>query len=157
LTRCYNRRYLFDYLNEDFANPPLAENYSLIMVDIDHFKAINDTYGHTAGDKVLEEIAAILTHTVDDTGIVTRYGGEEFCIVLPTSTINSAIDIAHTIKNKVSTYKHGDIEVTCSIGVSSMAFTANTPSELIEQADAALFHSKHKGRNSVTSWNEIAP
>jgi len=157
LTRCYNRRYLFDYLNEDFANPPLAENYSLIMVDIDHFKAINDTYGHTAGDKVLEEIAAILTHTVDDTGIVTRYGGEEFCIVLPTSTINSAIDIAHTIKNKVSTYKHDDIEVTCSIGVSSMAFTANTPSELIEQADAALFHSKHKGRNSVTSWNEIAP
>ena len=157
LTRCYNRRYLFDYLNEDFANPPLAENYSLIMVDIDHFKAINDTYGHTAGDKVLEEIAAILTHTVNDTGIVTRYGGEEFCIVLPTSTINSAIDIAHTIKNKVSTYKHGDIEVTCSIGVSSMAFTANTPSELIEQADAALFHSKHKGRNSVTSWNEIAP
>ena len=119
-------------------------------------KKFNDKYGHDAGDEALRMVASHLRN-VRGGGRAYRYGGEEFCIVLPTSTINSAIDIAHTIKNKVSTYKHGDIEVTCSIGVSSMAFTANTPSELIEQADTALFHSKHKGRNSVTSWNEIAP
>lgn len=157
LTRCYNRRYLFDYLNEDFANPTLADDYSLIMVDIDHFKTINDTYGHTTGDKVLKEIAATLTDTVNNAGIVARYGGEEFCIVLPTSPLKSAIDMAQSIKTRVSAYKHGDLKVTCSIGISSMVFNANTPSTLIEQADSALFHSKNKGRNAVTCWNEITP
>lgn len=129
---CYNRCYLFDYFNEDFVNFFLVENYSLIMVDIDYFKVINDMYGYIVGDKVLEEIVVILIYIVDDMGIVMCYGGEEFCIVLFILIINSVIDIVYIIKNKVSIYKYGDIEVMCSIGVLLMVFIVNMLLEFIE-------------------------
>ncbi|WP_236559764.1 tetratricopeptide repeat-containing diguanylate cyclase [Colwellia sp. 20A7] len=154
LTNCYNRRILFDFMNRDFANKVRLTEYCILMVDIDHFKAVNDTYGHSTGDSVLSAVANILQNSVRQNDIVARFGGEEFCIVLPGTHQEQAMNIAETIRQKVEASSFDKISVTCSFGVTSIKFNAKAPSELIEQADLALFKSKSLGRNKVTLWDE---
>lgn len=154
LTNCYNRRVLFDLMNRDFADSERLDEYCIIMVDIDHFKEVNDTYGHTAGDSVLRGVASILQGSIRQNDIAARYGGEEFCIVLPGATQGQAMRIAETIRQKVETNHFDKIAVTCSLGVTSIKFNAKDPLELIDQADLALFESKSLGRNQVTQWEQ---
>jgi diguanylate cyclase (GGDEF)-like protein len=152
LTNCYNRRILFDFMNRDFSSAKLLGEYCIIMVDIDYFKAVNDNYGHSTGDKVLSAVADILQGSVRQSDIVARFGGEEFCIVLPGASQEKAMRIAENIRIKVETTKFDGITVTCSFGVTSIKFNAKSPSEIIEQADLALFKSKSLGRNQVILW-----
>ncbi|WP_233267248.1 tetratricopeptide repeat-containing diguanylate cyclase [Paraglaciecola sp. L3A3] len=155
LTNCYNRRVLFDLMNKDFANLSPLDEYCVVMLDIDHFKAVNDTYGHSVGDSVLKGVANILINGVRKNDIVARYGGEEFCIVLSSADKNQAILIVEAIRKTVQEACFEDIKVTCSIGVSSIKFKAKTPRELIEQADFALLKCKALGRNQVMLWGSV--
>nr|WP_246223209.1 diguanylate cyclase [Alteromonas profundi] len=154
LTNCYNRRFLFESLNRVFNSPPVPNNLSFIMLDIDHFKTINDTYGHSAGDRVLQGVAKILLDNVEENAIVARFGGEEFCIVLPNTNLDNATTIAEDIRRDVEGYVLDSITLTCSIGITSTAGNATTVSELIDQADMALFDAKSEGRNKVTVWRD---
>ncbi|MDO6566429.1 diguanylate cyclase [Alteromonas sp. 1_MG-2023] len=154
LTNCFNRRVLFDSMERDFAKSPLPVEYCVLMIDIDHFKAINDNYGHTIGDSVLCNVANTLQNCVRQDDVVARFGGEEFCILLPNTISQQALHIAETMRKAVQDSRFESIEVTCSVGVTSIRFKAQTPSELIVQADLALFESKSLGRNKVTLWNE---
>jgi len=154
LTNCYNRRILFDFMNRDFVDTTRLSEYCILMVDIDHFKEVNDSYGHSTGDSVLSAVANILQNSVRQNDIVARFGGEEFCIVLPGAPKEQAMDIAENIRQKVEASSFNNISVTCSFGVASIKFNAKTPSELIEQADLALFKSKSLGRNQVSLWEK---
>ncbi|HDY91309.1 MAG TPA: diguanylate cyclase [Pseudoalteromonas sp.] len=153
LTNCYNRRILFEVMNRDFLNLPQIEEYCILMVDIDHFKSVNDTYGHSIGDTVLCGVAELLQANIRKSDRVARFGGEEFCIILPNTTQEQAIRIAEAIRIKVEEAIFDEIPVTCSFGVTSIKFKARTPSELIEQADLALYEAKSLGRNQVVLWD----
>lgn len=154
LTNCYNRRVLFDLINKNFeANIPIDE-YCIILMDVDHFKLVNDTYGHSMGDTVLRSVANTLQNNIGMNGIVSRFGGEEFCIILPSCSQQKAMEVAENIRQKVANEDVGEISITCSLGVTSIAFQAQTATELIEQADLALFKSKSLGRNQVTLWDK---
>lgn len=153
LTNCYNRRILFEVMNRDFMDLPQIEEYCILMVDIDHFKSVNDTYGHSIGDTVLCGVAELLQANIRKSDSVARFGGEEFCIILPNTTQEQAIRIAEAIRIKVEKATFEDIPVTCSFGVTSIKFKARTPSELIEQADLALYEAKSLGRNQVALWD----
>jgi len=154
LTNCYNRRTLFDLMNQSFANLESLGEYCIIMVDIDHFKEVNDTHGHNVGDTVLRGIANILQTGVRQGDITVRYGGEEFCLVLSGVLPDQAMRIIEAIRLKVESSYFDGVAVTCSFGVTSILFNAQTPGELIHQADLALYKSKQNGRNKVTLWNE---
>lgn len=155
LTNCYNRRFLIDHMNDDFSD--LAQlkkrNYFVIMTDIDYFKAVNDTHGHTAGDTVLRGVAETLQKAVRKNDIVARFGGEEFCIILPDVSLEKALIIAETIRQKIESSQFDGISVTCSFGVTSIQFEAESPTKLIDQADIALYNAKSKGRNQVSLWS----
>ena len=153
LTNCYNRRILFEVMNRDFLDLPQIGEYCILMVDIDHFKSVNDTYGHSIGDTVLCGVAELLQANIRKSDSVARFGGEEFCIILPNTTQEQAIRIAEAIRIKVEKATFDDIPVTCSFGVTSIKFKARTPSELIEQADLALYEAKSLGRNQVALWD----
>jgi diguanylate cyclase (GGDEF)-like protein len=152
LTNCYNRRILYDLLDRDLADTTLLDEYCLLMVDIDNFKAVNDTYGHIVGDIVLCGIAELLQDNARNEDTVTRFGGEEFCLVLPDTTQNQAMEIAEIIRQKIEDIRIENIAITCSFGVTSIKFDATSPTELIHQADSALYKSKMSGRNKVTLW-----
>ncbi len=154
LTNCFNRRVLFDLMKRDFARNPQSEDYCVIMIDIDYFKSINDSYGHTVGDSVLRGVANTLQSCVRQNDVVARFGGEEFCIVLPDTSSHQAMRIAENMRETIQVCRFDDIAITCSLGVTSIRFNATTPSELIDQADLALFKSKSLGRNQVTLWSD---
>jgi len=153
LTNCYNRRILFEHIDQYFECSEPLEEYCIIMADIDHFKNVNDTYGHSTGDAVICGVATILQDCVRKSDIVTRYGGEEFCIILYHIPQREALNIAENMRVEVENTRIGDVAVTCSFGVTSIAFNAASSAELINQADLALYKSKSLGRNQVTIWN----
>lgn len=150
LTGLGNRRKLRDFFNE------LPENIIslFLMIDIDHFKHINDQYGHDAGDLVLEKLAALLKTDTRSTDMVARLGGEEFCIVLPETNITQGIALAESIRKEIAATtfetKHGNIDVKVSIGVAE-----RLPNETIacwlKRADEALYQAKQNGRNQVVT------
>lgn len=154
LTNCYNRRILLDRMAKDFLDTERLDEYCIIMADIDHFKSVNDTYGHSAGDSVICGVANILQGSVRQNDIVARFGGEEFSIVLHRVPQNQAMHIAETMRKKIERAHFDDITVTCSFGVTSIQFEAPSPEALIEQADIALYKSKSLGRNRVTLWDK---
>ena len=153
LTGLYNRRYFSQKMNEFIrAFKMECVQFSLIMVDIDHFKKVNDTYGHQVGDIVLAELAQLLQEAVGEQGIVCRFGGEEFTIIL----VGHDKEGAETIKKRVAQKKWPHVEhLTVSIG---MAYFKDTDTEetLIERADQALYYSKEHGRNRVTIYENMA-
>ena len=154
LTNCYNRRGLFVRMGSDFEKPELLNDYCIIVADIDHFKSVNDTYGHSVGDSVICNVANILQSSVRKNDMVVRLGGEEFCIVLYNMPHEKAKYIAEEMRNKIEVSNLNDISVTCSFGITSIKFNAESPAELINQADLALYQSKSLGRNKVTMWSE---
>jgi diguanylate cyclase (GGDEF)-like protein len=128
---------------------------SLLLLDVDHFKKVNDAHGHPAGDAVLRGVARIAQHDARETDIVARYGGEEMALVLPETDGRGAVVIAERIRARVAAASHateqGPIQVTISIGVATWPGGGEDPEALIERADKALYRAKQGGRNRVES------
>ncbi len=159
LTGLYNRRFGMKRLNEEYKRALRIEKcMCLIMLDIDHFKSINDTYGHQAGDYVLSTIGKILSESFRSEDIVMRYGGEEFLCVLCNSNSEGAIKRAEEIRKKIEEfdfiYRDHKIPVTISGGISilDMKKEKKTPEELIREADEALYTAKRTGRNRIITY-----
>lgn len=160
LTRCYNRK-AFDVRIRQRVDEALAEHteLSLLMVDVDHFKKFNDTYGHLIGDEVLKIVAHALTDSVKGMDTVARYGGEEFAILLPRTPITGAMVVAEAIRKTIAgrELKRRDTgehygQITVSIGVASLRRGRDTIEGFIARADDALYNAKRTGRNRV--WQE---
>lgn len=154
LTNCFNRRALLNNMEHDFNENSDDEKYSIIMIDIDHFKDINDHHGHVVGDTILRKVADALQHCLGTKHMLARFGGEEFCAVLKGVSENETVRIAEKMRDKVTQIHYDNISVTCSFGVTSMATNAQNPDELISRADTALYQSKSMGRNLVSVWTK---
>ncbi|WP_289031907.1 tetratricopeptide repeat-containing diguanylate cyclase [uncultured Paraglaciecola sp.] len=155
LTDSLNRRGLFNIIEQDFK----TDKNSVILADIDHFKSVNDTFGHDAGDEVLRAFVDIIKSCVRDNDIVARFGGEEFCIVLTDLEQSRVESIAENIRFKTETAEfikpvNGlPPTITCSFGVALAGDSLVMPSELISKADKALYKAKKDGRNKVVVWS----
>ncbi len=156
LTSLYNRQKLDKKLKEEILrhkryNQPL----SIIMLDIDHFKALNDMYGHQFGDLVLKELGKILKNQTRATDIPARYGGEEFCIILPHTNLIQAISLAQRLKEAIKKRKFKingkSVNITVSMGLASLNGEKDVE-ELLEKADKALYKAKTEGRDKIC-WN----
>lgn len=153
LTNCFNRRALYEHLSSKFDGARAGDTeFSCIMADIDFFKKVNDTYGHAAGDEVIKMAANSLREVVRDMDMVARFGGEEFCVILPGAPLEQAQLIAERCREKIAQKDTNGIKVTGSFGVTSIRMGAITSNQLIQQADEALYYSKQHGRNQVTCW-----
>lgn len=162
LTGIANRK-LFDMELRRHARDAMeaGEGLSLLMLDIDHFKKFNDTYGHQTGDEVLKLMAATMTKAVKGIDIPARYGGEEFAVILPATDLAGAIHVAENIRERISTKKlvnratNQDLgRITVSIGASSFNF-GEPLADLIKRADQALYKAKGNGRNCVVSQETL--
>lgn len=160
LTNILNRRFGLIRLHEEFSTAQRhGSDLSVIMLDIDKFKPINDTYGHEAGDLVLKQVASTIALNLRNEEVICRYGGEEFLIILPMTNLNKAGLAAERVRSLVqkltSYYKDKAILVTASLGVASLAsLTAQNESNLINAADTALYHAKNMGRNQVSLFRD---
>lgn len=153
LTGCYNRREFENQLNRNISGAMRHQTHlSLFMFDLDHFKKINDTYGHPAGDKVLKEVSAIVKQNMRTGDILARYGGEEFIAVLPETDKVKAMELADRLRIQISrkVILHGDdkIKITASFGVSEMSRNSDM-TRIIQDADTMLYKAKLNGRNTV--------
>ncbi len=163
LTRLYNRSHLNQVLEAEFRKSLLEKNpLSIIMVDIDHFKAINDRYGHDEGDGALIHVASLLKESLRKHDIVARFGGEEFIVVLPKTLMKEAVVIAERIRRSVETTpfsgSDGKINLTISLGIAAIpAIWTESKEELIKCADMALYEAKDKGRNKVCFYVPTKP
>ncbi len=154
LTECLNRRSFFEQFETQYMASQLNEfPLSCIMVDIDHFKLINDRRGHATGDAVLKSMSATLRRLAEQNDLVCRYGGEEFCILLPDADLERAYFVAERFRNAVSELEFNGFRVTSSFGISSSLLGATTPQELLQQADKALYLAKNNGRNQCVRWD----
>lgn len=161
MTGCLNRRAFFDTAADLVVAAQKGDaNLCCIMSDIDHFKGFNDLYGHTVGDQVIQVVARALGGSIRGNDMLCRYGGEEFCILLPNTSLADACVIAErarvTIENEASAgIRSVQVrKITSSFGVATLTDGAHSLQELIDQADQALYASKEAGRNRVTVWAE---
>ncbi|MEA3371217.1 MAG: diguanylate cyclase [Campylobacterota bacterium] len=159
LTGLYNRRVLEDRLTKDIQR---ASRYSvplsICMLDIDHFKGVNDTYGHQVGDRVLKRLAKLLEELLRTTDYTARYGGEEFLVVLPDTDLSSAKEFAKRLRIKVEEMQielenAEPFQITVSIGVSTFGKEASSLDKIIDLADSAMYLAKRSGRNRVISFD----
>lgn len=156
LTGTFLRRYFYERFKEELARAEqLGIALSFIMVDLDKFKRCNDTFGHLVGDVVLKEVSAILKKNVREIDLVGRFGGEEFCVLLPETKKEGALIVSERTRKAVQekTIKAYDesVRITISMGVSSFPEDSKHLNELVENADKALYEAKKKGRNKVCS------
>lgn len=154
LTGVYNRRFLSVRLREEIDRyRRYGQSLSLILFDLDHFKIVNDTYGHLFGDYVLQAVTTLVGNLIRNTDILVRYGGEEFCCVLPETDLDKAVVTAERCRRAVEKnvfHSQGiTARITISLGVAQMNEGNKTPEKLIEQADQALYAAKKGGRNRV--------
>jgi two-component system cell cycle response regulator len=152
LTGLWNRTYLDAHVTIELSAARRSDQpLSCIMADVDCFKSINDTYGHSFGDDVLRAVAAIFTRNCRLEDIVCRYGGEEFTILLPNTPLAKASDLAQRLRLAIEAepflYRTDPVRVTCSFGVANLR--ASIPPSILELADQALYCAKHSGRNRV--------
>jgi len=157
LTGCFNRRAFFERLERAFAAAKSkCQPLACLMVDSDHFKNINDTYGHHVGDEVLRRMGEILRRLHAAPHAVCRFGGEEFCIMLPDYDLAQAVDAAESIRLEVSAMRLLELpalRLSVSIGVSDLTHAAADPQALINQADTCLYAAKRTGRNRVVVYD----
>ncbi|MCW9024488.1 MAG: diguanylate cyclase [Gammaproteobacteria bacterium] len=159
LTQLYNRGFWEESLAQEFQrNQRTHEPCSLVMFDIDHFKKVNDTYGHQAGDEVIRQTASMLTHCKRTTDIAGRYGGEEFTVLLIGTSAENAMIFAERMRKKIEalTVKHDgeEIKFTISLGISEMGKNINNHKDWIEHSDLALYAAKHGGRNQTVIYSD---
>jgi diguanylate cyclase (GGDEF)-like protein len=159
LTGVPNRRHLFQQLDAEInrANR-FGTQLSLLMIDIDHFKKLNDSAGHSAGDDVLREVCGLMRRMVRRVDTLARYGGEEFVIVLPQVTRNEALEVAEKLRRAVeeAPIPHREVQpekkITISVGVANLPIDATEQARLVDCSDAALYASKRGGRNRCTAF-----
>ena len=155
LTGLYNRRYLTEMMDREIRRAVRAEqSLGILMLDLDHFKKFNDTYGHDAGDTVLRETASFLIKSIRVEDIVCRFGGEEFVVILPTADLSASHGRAEKIRSKLRelTVLHQGQSlgmITVSVGVAALPQHGTSPQKLLEAADAALYCAKREGRDRV--------
>lgn len=162
LTGLYNRWYVLDKIEEELNRAwrhgtPLG----LLMIDIDHFKNVNDSWGHPMGDQVLQAVGQVLRDSCRVYDVPGRFGGEEFCLMLPETKLDNSMPVAERIRRRVEatpfTVGSGLVKVTASVGVAGLDCIPDEglfgASSLIERADRALYAAKERGRNRVELWN----
>ena len=162
LTKIYNRKYFDDGLQSAMADArETGEPLCLLLVDIDHFKRFNDTYGHQTGDQVLRLVAMTLKSNIKGKDVVARYGGEEFAAILPSTDLEGAVILADNIRKAIQAkelLKRSNNEklgrITASFGVAIFQ-SDDLPSSFIERADRCLYAAKHAGRNRVIDEREL--
>ncbi len=158
LTGCLNRRAFFERLQTEFLlSQRHNRDLACIMLDLDHFKAINDQHGHSVGDQVLQMVAETLRSSLRITDAVCRYGGEEFCILLPSTGAEKATVVADHARRQVAEKRVQDVQVTASFGVCGLTAGITEPQQLLDRADQALYLAKDRGRNQVVRWSDKAP
>ena len=151
LTLAFNGRYLASRMLEEMERARRSgDSVSVLLLDLDHFKLVNDQHGHAAGDAVLREVAAAILSCLRSVDVTCRYGGEEFAIIMPDSSIATAAAKAEQIRSRINerTTASG-LAVTVSLGVASIPETCGGQAELLPEADAALYAAKQQGRDRV--------
>ena len=163
LTGLRTRGYFEQQLELEFKRAERKQQkFALLMIDIDHFKVLNDTFGHHIGDQLLRDVTSILMKDMREVDTVARYGGEEFVIILPETTETGALFVAQRLRRAVDQAKffagspHSVQHLTISIGVAVYDTDAQFKRDLIEFADAALYAAKHAGRNRVMCYSELS-
>ena len=160
MTKLYIYRHFYTLLENEMRRcKRYKRNMSLIIMDIDNFKSINDTYGHLTGDLILKRLAITLQETVRKIDIPARYGGEEFVVILPETSKKDACVIAERIRKAVSQIEvkineTDTISPTVSIGIAQYTTDGQEPKDLINAADTALYYSKHNGKNVVSVYDK---
>jgi diguanylate cyclase (GGDEF)-like protein len=156
LTGVYNRRYFYEYAENEISRSQRYDNQmSLIMLDIDHFKLVNDRFGHLVGDQTLKMIVDTCQSVLRKSDVMCRFGGEEFIVLLPETNQEDAVIAAERICKTISEQSLptnsdlGPVVVTVSIGVTQLKTKTETLQDLIDEADHALYHAKETGRNRV--------
>jgi len=157
LTSIYNRHYIEDILSKEFSRSQRYGGlFSLIMMDLEYFKEINDRFGHLAGDTVLRSVTSIIDKMLRDSDTFGRYGGEEFAIILPETPLEHAMLVAKRISTTIAAdpipYEGKAIPITISAGVAQSHSLLRRHEDLIREADTALYQSKKQGRNRVTQF-----
>ncbi len=161
LTGIYNRRYLDTRLKEEFIRFERKKvPFAFLMLDLDNFKPVNDTYGHQFGDVMLKEVADTCSRIIRGSDTLARFGGEEFCIILPDADEEGAKSFAERIRLSIEKiaipYLKGiRVSITVSIGLSRTSEDLKSSEELLFQADKAMYESKKKGKNKVTYYPDI--
>jgi diguanylate cyclase (GGDEF)-like protein len=154
LTQIYNKRYFVESLEREISRyHRYKRELSLLLFDIDHFKKINDTYGHLAGDHVLKTLAGVIRQRIRREDIMARYGGEEFAIILPEIDREGSLQLAEKVRRLVEVsafqFEHVSIPVTISIGSATATEEVQEPQQFIKIADTHLYEAKNGGRNCV--------
>lgn len=163
LTSLYNRRFFTEIMEAELQRARrLGSALSMLIIDIDHFKEVNDLYGHQMGDKVLVAITGTFGKELRSYDVASRYGGEEFALILPGTALDAGLEVAERLREAVASLRFDaplhDLRVTISIGVSSYcAYGPDDSESLLKRADEALYLAKHNGRNRVESVQEPAP
>jgi diguanylate cyclase (GGDEF)-like protein/putative nucleotidyltransferase with HDIG domain/PAS domain S-box-containing protein len=156
LTSCLNRRTFFEQFESLWQQARgMKQPLCAMMVDIDFFKSINDTHGHSAGDEVLRKVGALLNEAASKSDVVCRYGGEEFALLLPAQDLDAASALGEKIRNALSELKFDGFAITGSLGVSAIHCGASNPQEMLDQADKSLYFAKRNGRNQVARYDHV--
>ena len=154
LTGLYNRRHFEDNLEREFLRASrYNNNLSFAIIDVDFFKKVNDTYGHSAGDYVLKEVAYLILQNLRKTDMVFRYGGEEFAVIITETPLKQALVPLERLRKSIEEYPFSyngqNLQVTVSIGASEVNAQIETVHQLFEKADKALYRAKENGRNQI--------
>jgi len=152
LTGLYNHRYFHERLEEEISRcSRFGDIFSLLFLDMDLFKMYNDVYGHLAGDDILREIGQYIKGTIRGIDMAFRYGGDEFTIILPQASLDDAYTVAERVRKRIeSKMDSKGVALTCSLGIASWPTEGVMREELLQAADAALYHSKQAGRNRIS-------
>ncbi|PYZ93642.1 hypothetical protein CR194_10815 [Salipaludibacillus keqinensis] len=165
LTNLYNFKYFERLLLDDYDRDNEQTNYAIILLDLDHFKRINDTYGHQSGNEVLKQVSSVLTNTLGSEAVLARYGGEEFVVLLKNTPLFKAYQIAEKVRQAIECHlfsvsedlQSGDrksVRITASIGVASKSEEDESPISVLRNADRAMYTgAKQKGRNKVAQFS----
>jgi|GEM_PF-172155 len=159
LTETFNHKYFQQHLEKDIERSKrYHEELSILMIDIDHFKKCNDTYGHQEGNKILKKVTSILKASIREVDLLARYGGEEFAIILPCTPKSGAFEIAQRMREIIEKSEfclsNQQIRITVSIGIAAFPEDASLQFDLIRKSDISLYHAKKTGRNRVICYDE---
>jgi diguanylate cyclase (GGDEF)-like protein len=160
LTKVFVKRHFLKVYSEELKRiKKMGKEACFMMLDLDRFKNYNDTFGHLVGDVILKETARLIKENIREVDLVGRYGGEEFCVFLPDTSLENGIQVGERIRKAIQyhTFHAYDetLKITISIGIACFPHDAKDEMELIDKADLALYYAKRKGRNKVIAYSKI--